>query len=247
MFHLLVSEFCYNKLMLFIAFLANVFIFLTFSILDQRDNVDLFFNPSYWNFSTEDVIMFNPIFIITLTILIIIPVRFLAQIPSRKTDRFYSLLPLSRIKLSVARYIFPILFWLTLTFFLILTQIILYPISTISNTIVIILSLNGVFFILCSFFLMTRDISYCLIQKTKILGIPYNLFPSIFLVLIYSVIVLSLFITDTIYGTEHFTQQRSEWLLFFFSFNGAIVLNILGFIALGLSIFIFKKRLTFLE
>jgi len=247
MFHLLISELRYNKLMLLIAFLVNVLTILIFSIFGQRDNADLFFNPTYWNFSTADVIMFNPIFIITITILIIIPVRFLAQIPSNRIDRFYSLLPLSRINYSFARFILPILFWLSFAIILTLIQMILYPISTICNTIAIIFSLNGVFFVLCSFFLMVRDASYCFTQRINILGIPNNIFPSIFLVLIYSVIVLSLFITDTIYGTEHFTQQRSEWLLFFFSFNGAIVLNILGFIALGLSIFTFKKRLTFLE
>ena len=55
MFHLLISEFRYNKTMTLIAYLANVLIFIIFSIFNQRDNADLFFNPSYWNFTTADV------------------------------------------------------------------------------------------------------------------------------------------------------------------------------------------------
>ena len=62
------------------------------------------------------------------------------------------------------------------------------------NTVVFLLSINSIVVILCSFFLMTRDLSFCLPQKKKILGIPNNILPSIFLVLIYSIIVLSLFL-----------------------------------------------------
>ncbi len=179
--------------------------------------------------------------------MVIISIRFFGQIPNQKTDRLYSLLPLSQTKIFVARFLFPILFWLTFAIILTLLQMILYPIFTMKNTIQILFSLNGLFFIICSFFLVIRDLIFCFSQKIRILGIPNNLFPSIFFGLFYSIVVLVPLLTDITFGSEYFKQQRSDWLLFFFATKGAFAVNFLGCILMAFSLFIFKKRLTYLE
>ncbi|MFC1508693.1 hypothetical protein ACFL60_03285 [Candidatus Omnitrophota bacterium] len=163
-----------------------------------------------------------------------------------KRDRIFAILPVSPVRIALARVLYAVVVWAGLVFFFWLIPLILKLVEIDHISLNVMIFLNGNFMIINALYFISEDARYCTKKKTIFHFININV---ILIAFFNTVIIFMWFYTFSMpydYNFGLFMPYTESLNLFVFSVFGLLVCNMAGLVLSYLSVRTYRRRKSYI-
>ena len=162
-----------------------------------------------------------------------------------KRSRFLAVLPVSVRSIGISQYLSLYIIWAFILAVFCCTLMIFRPEAAVGDVALTVFTFNGIYLYFSATYIMSRDLCFVRRPAGKA-GIRIDLSPGAFIPLLNFLLLLYFVLLPVPYiGIE--PPLYTDIVQFMFSLTGAIVLNIFGLCLVLAGVFVYSRRLSFLE